>query len=181
MSSPFAADYQELSDRIGAAGAEVSPAEAQGMLCGLICGGEGDELEARWLDAVFGPGEPGDVLAAEARRAWIGAAASMREAIEGPGMGLTLLLPGDDRPLAERAGALRDWSDGFLHGLGLLGAPERTLPSQTREVLRDFSEITRMDLDALDGSEEDESALEELTEFVWVAAMLVYEEVARKG
>jgi len=38
-----------------------------------------------------------------------------------------------------------------------------------------------MDLDALEGSEENEEAFEELREFVWVAAMLVYEEVARRG
>jgi len=45
-----------------------------------------------------------------------------------------------------------------------------------REVCDDFATITRLDLDNLEDSEENERALTELTEFVRVAAMLVYEE-----
>ena len=178
MSGWVPLDYQTLADRLGSAEVALSPAETHGTLCGLICAGSGDDAEARWLDAVFGPA---DVLAEESRRDWLGAASRTREAIEGPGLGFSPLLPQDDRPLIERAAALHEWTQGFLYGLGLAGISEKGLSGQAREVLKDFAEITRMDLDALEGSEEDEEALEELREFVWVAAMLVYEESARKG
>lgn len=174
-------DYQALADRLTSLDVALSPAEAHGTLCGLICGGGGGDAEARWLDTVFGQTVLDHGPAAANRRDWIDAADRTREAIEGPGLGFSPLLPEDSRPFVERACALHEWAQGFLYGLGLAGLAEETLSSQTREVIRDFSEITRMDLDALDGSEEDEAALEELREFVWVAAMLVYEEQARKG
>jgi uncharacterized protein len=181
MSEPSAPDYDQFAERLRSADAGLSPAEAHGTLCGLICGGGGAEVEALWQEAVLGEIAPGDVLAQECRQQWRGAAERTRESIEGAGLGLSLLLPPDDRPLEERAIALHQWSRGFLYGLGLLGAPQGRLSAQTQEVLGDFAEITRMDLDALEGSEENEEAFEELREFVWVAAMLVYEEVARRG
>ena len=181
MTGSVSLDYQTLADRLGSADVTLSPAETHGTFCGLICGGSGDDAEARWLDAVFGPARPGDVLAEESRRDWLGAASRTREAIEGPGLGFSPLLPQDDRPLVDRAAALHEWTQGFLYGLGLAGISEAGLSGQAREVLHDFAEITRMDLDALEGSEEDEESLEELREFVWVAAMLVYEASARKG
>lgn len=65
---------------------------------------------------------------------------------------------------------------GFLFALGVLGVGEQDLSEQTREVFHDFSELTRLDLGALDEGEDNEAALTELSEFVWVAAMLLYQE-----
>jgi len=46
-------------------------------------------------------------------------------------------------------------------------------------VLGDFASITRLDLDDLEDSETNEEALAELTEFLRVAVMLLYEEQGR--
>ncbi len=104
-------------------------------------------------------------------------------------LGLALLLPDDDRPLRERAAALCDWVRGFLYALGLLGLTDRDLSAETREVIADFSQITRMDLDALpDGrpdaladDEPHEAALTEIAEFVAVAALLLREDRLAAG
>lgn len=106
-----------------------------------------------------------------------------------PELGLALLLPDDDRPLRERAAALCDWVRGFLYALGLLGLTDRDLSAETREVIADFSQITRMDLDALpDGrpdaladDEPHEAALTEIAEFVSVAALLLREDRLAAG
>ncbi len=171
--------YQALAEGLLALEVEMSPAETQGVLCGLICGG-GAQTPERWLGDLLGPAVPEDLLVAQTRRDWLARAAAARTAIEEGTLGRTLLLPGDDRPLAERAGALHQWSLGFLYGLGLAGRPQSEFSPQTREALGDFVEITRMDLDALEDSEENEAALAEVSEFVWVAATLVYEDLARK-
>jgi uncharacterized protein len=71
---------------------------------------------------------------------------------------------------------------GFLFAFGVLGISERDLSDETREIFRDFVELTRMDLASLHEGEDNENALAELIELVWVAAMLVYEErVAAPG
>ena len=56
---------------------------------------------------------------------------------------------------------------------------DSTLPQGAREALEAFSELTRMDLDALNNGDDDaeEAALVEVTEFLWVAAMTVYDEL----
>ena len=76
-----------------------------------------------------------------------------------------------------------DWCRGFLYGLGLAGISDRDLSEQTREVFHDFTEVTRLDLAGLEEGEDNEDALTEIVEFLWVAAMLVYEErvAAREG
>ncbi len=154
------------------------------MLCGLICGGAPDP-ERAWLDQVLPlPAPTPDPEAPDAPEAQVGSARAdlgafarqTQERIAGPALGFALLLPDDDRVLAERATALYDWVRGFLFSLGVIGFKERDLSAQAREVLRDFENITRMDLDALPDDEENEVALTELTEFVWVAGMLIYEE-----
>lgn len=121
-------------------------------------------------------GAGGDLLAAEAREGLARLADWTLGEIQGPAMGFTVLLPDDTVALEERATALYDWVRGFLFALGLLGIEEADLSRQAREVLNDFTQLTHLDLDALDDAEENEAALTEIIEFVRVAAMLLYQE-----
>ena len=86
--------------------------------------------------------------------------------------------PGDSAPLGERALWLYDWIRGFLYALGLVSLSESDLSEQGREILRDLTAITQMDLDDLEESEDNEQALAEVIEFVRVAAMLIHHERA---
>ncbi|WP_295393256.1 UPF0149 family protein [uncultured Thiodictyon sp.] len=174
-------EYDQMGRLLESSALAPSPSEAHGMLCGLICGGAPDP-ERAWLDQVLPLPAPDadapDAPDAQARDDLSAFARQTQERIGGPALGFALLLPDDDRPLAQRATALYDWVRGFLFSLGIIGIKERDLSDQAREVLRDFANITRMDLDVLPDDEENEVALTELTEFVWVAAMLIYEERA---
>lgn len=178
-------DYDRIGQRLRTSALSPTPAEAHGLLCGLVCAGAPDPGSA-WLDQIFAAGEPApdepaeetsaEPSAPEARAGLEALARHTLEQIQGPGIGLDLLLPDDSRPLAERATALYDWVRGFLFAFGLLKVSERDLSGQTREIYRDFVELTRRDTDSLDEGEENENALAELIEMVWVAAMLFYEE-----
>lgn len=178
--------YQPLAQCLAASALSPSPAEVHGILCGLICAGH-PQAEATWL-AEVGPEAPGADLPAqdlprECRGQLDALAARTRADIEGPGLGFSPLLPPEEAALHERAVAVYDWCRGFLYALGLTGIGERDLSEQTREVFRDFIEITRLDLEDLGEGEDNEDALTEIVEFLWVAAMLVYEErvAAREG
>ncbi len=179
-------DYDQIGNLLQASPLAPTPSEAQGMLCGLICGGSAAP-ESAWLDLLLpvpplnpdGDGDATQGQTVKSARAALGPLARRTlERIAGPGLDFPLLLPDDSQALAERATALYDWVRGFLFSIGVLGLAERDLSPQAREVLRDFADITRLDLEQLQEDEENESALTELTEFVWVAAMLVYEERA---
>ncbi|WP_295404862.1 UPF0149 family protein [uncultured Thiocystis sp.] len=176
-------DYDRIGRLLEVSPLNPSPGEAHGILCGLLCGGDPDPLDAWFLQLLPAaePTEPADPLLAGVREGLSDLATATQIGIRDPDLGFRPLLPDDDRPLAERATALYDWVRGFLFAFGVLGVAERDLSAQTREILRDFADLTRMDLDDLDDAEENEEALAEVTEFIRVAAMLIHDERASPG
>jgi uncharacterized protein len=145
------------------------------MLCGLICGGDADP-EATWLSQLRPESEVGDLPAEEGRQALSVLARRTLDEIRGSEFGLTLFVPDDNRPLAERATALYDWVRGFLYAWGTLDLSDAEPSEEIGEVLRDFTDITRMDLDTLEDDEQNEEALTEVSEFIRMAAMLIHQE-----
>jgi uncharacterized protein YgfB (UPF0149 family) len=171
-----ASNFDGLGERLALL-SELAPtvSEAHGMLCGLLCA-HAPDAEHVWVEELLRGSDPQDLNAAELGDELRRLGEGTREEIEGPGLGFSPLLPPEDRPLRERAVGLYDWSRGFLYGLGLAGVDASQLSEQTREALDDLADVTRLDLDSLDEGEDNEEALVELVEFVWVAAMLIYEE-----
>jgi uncharacterized protein YgfB (UPF0149 family) len=105
---------------------------------------------------------------------------------QGDDIALELVLPEEDASLRTRAEGIYDWARGLLLGLGLAGLRAENLSDQGREVLDNLLDITRLDLDGLDPEgglapevDEEESALMELHEFLWVAARLLHEDAGR--
>jgi uncharacterized protein YgfB (UPF0149 family) len=168
-------DDDRLARYLAAGALCATPSEAHGILCGLMCGGDADP-ESTWLRQLLPESEAGDLLIEEGREALAALARLTREELEASEFGFTLLLPDDSRPLAERALALYDWVRGFLYAWGTLDHAGADPSAETREILRDFTDVTRMDLDRLDEGEQNEEALTEVSEFIRVAAMLMYQE-----
>ncbi|MCP3868055.1 MAG: YecA family protein [Gammaproteobacteria bacterium] len=170
-------EHERLERRIASGNLETGGSEAHGMLCGILCGG-GVDSSALWMSALFDGVDEADLLVGECRQEMDRLYQQTREALEGPESTMEPLLPSERLPLKVRAEAVRDWSRGFLYGIGLAGISQDALQSeQTREALHDLAEITRMDLGVLGDDEDDEDALMQVSEYVWVAAMLVYHEL----
>ena len=167
-------EYDRIGQLLESSALSPTPGEAHGILCGLICGGSPDPVRA-WLEQVLPSPDPdaSDPLGGEVREGLDNFARQALDRIRSQEMGIDPLLPEDLRPLVERATALYDWVRGFLYALGVLGISERDLSEQGREAMRDFADLTRLDLDALDEGEDNENALAELVEFVRVAALLI--------
>jgi uncharacterized protein YgfB (UPF0149 family) len=169
--------YARLARQLAAAEVDATPAEVHGTVAGLLCAGVPDSFE-RSEGELLEEAVEGNVLAEECRRSLRALHDATAAALDDPDMGLSLLLPDDDRPLAERAGALRDWCEGFLYGLGIAGiSTEQGLSAEGREALRDIAELTRLDAEHVADSEDEEGALTEIGEFVRVAVLLSREDV----
>ncbi len=160
-------DYQECRQALVEAGVELAPAEAHGILCGLLCA-RGDPGVARWLEE----------LALDPRRTGgqEGLAALLRHAVAGmrsEQLEFTPLLPGDERELGERVVALAEWSRGYLYGLGIGGVGELSaLPAECRELIDDLARFARLDSSEV-GGEDDEWSFAELVEYLRVGVELV--------
>lgn len=204
MTAAMDSPYSRLAKGLQDSPLNVSPAEAHGLLCGLLCVGVQD-AEVRWAREVFGTGAQSDPVADDEELgledlppALRHLARETRAQFMGDDLALSLVLPEEEAPLRERAEGLYDWTRGLLLGLGLAGLKAEALSDQGRELLDDLLAITRLDLESLalahagdkvgegegEGDmedEEEESALMELREFLWVAVRLLHEETGRVG
>jgi uncharacterized protein YgfB (UPF0149 family) len=98
-----------------------------------------------------------------------------------------LMLPDDDEPLEARVEALGVWCQGFVFGIAIGGIKEDTeLPADSKELIKDIIEISRagyvVDEEAElavseEGDEEDEVAFMEVSEYVRMGILLIYEEL----
>lgn len=171
-------DYHELDSRLIASELGAGAAEAHGILCAVLCAGEPEAIES-WIAELLAGMDADDSSLRECRGFLRDLATDTRAEIGGPQVAFTPLLPDDSAPLPERVTGLYDWVRGFLYGLGLAGVDADRLSGPAREAFEDVAAITHLDLRDLDDSEENEQALMELTEFVRVAVMLIYEDTVR--
>lgn len=90
---------------------------------------------------------------------------------------LELLLPEDNESVVVRAKHLADWCEGFLYGMGLGSLGE--LSPEVSELLRDFGDISMVELPEVtdDDVADVEADLMELTEFVRMGCLMIYEEL----
>jgi uncharacterized protein YgfB (UPF0149 family) len=169
-------DFDELARALRSLNAGLGAADLHGSLCGYLCaGGQGEErfLEAMSLRELLGTDADAQARAAVARL--FRRSSSDLDDVE---FAFEPLLPDSERPLAERTGALLQWCQGFVGGLGLGGfADEQRLSADGREVLRDLLEIARSNVSHDSDEEVDETALAELVEFARVGALLLREDL----
>ncbi len=172
-------DYASVDAALQRCGLRQCPSELHGFALGMAVGGVPEPLTI-WQNEVYAAFDPDDVLANECRALLdrVFAAAFIGQTDQS--MTLTLLLPQDIVVDSTRLSALRDWCQGFLFGIGLAGeAVTSLLSAQTRELLNDFSEITRVDTDDVDNSEANQAALIEIEEYLREGVMLIRDELTQ--
>ncbi len=167
-------DYTRIQQLLSREHSMADAAEAHGTLAGCLCGASGYRFED-WLREILPEGRA-ERAARELLKDLFGATAS---ALIQPDMEFELLLPADAESLALRTQALAEWCQGFLYGLGAGSIPDASeLPGEVGELVRDFIEITRAEVDEGQDAEANENAYAELVEFVRVGVQLLFEELA---
>ncbi len=170
-------DFETIERQLGAAKVDLSPAEAQGLLCGLLCHSKGD-ARGIWVNELLDEGLPPASLN-KLQSVLDALYSSTSKSINNQEFGFEPLLPHDKCSISERSQALSTWCQGFLYGFGLSGNNmEKRLSDLGHEALKDLTEITRMDTELVEESDENEAAFVELDEFLRVVVMTIYEDLA---
>lgn len=157
-------DVAKAADRLSLAS---TPAELHGALCGWLAAGGADVLAWPALvmadDALPAPvqGDPLDCLR--------GASVSQ---LGDTDFGFKLLLPDDNVPVTERAGAMFDWCRAFLGGFGLAVA-DKQLSEEAEEAIADIANLATAQVDDVD-PEGDEESLAEIEEYLRMAVLLLH-------
>jgi uncharacterized protein len=162
--------FNDLQSVLAQSHALTDAAEAHGTLVGSLCSSRCSLAD--WLAEILPEGRT-DAFSNHSFRAVFDFTCGTL----GDGdLAFQPLLPEDDSPLNARTSALGEWCQGFLYGLGAGTAmPDSpALQGEAAEVVRDLTEITRVDVDPADGEETNEAAYAELVEFVRVGVQLLY-------
>lgn len=181
MSEPVMPGYTDVATALDRAVPEANVAEAHGVLCGCACL-MGFEATSAWVDEVLRDSDPSEALSSQCSEILRQVAGATWHSLEEGDMSLRLLLPEDEEPLETRTEGLAAWCEGFMHGLGLgqgnLGETVREAieTGVVREILEDFSELSRAAVEEGADDGESEAAYTELIEYVRVSAQLVFEE-----
>ena len=169
---PFC-DSEQLSQLLQRAGVPMSAAEVHGIASGLLCG-MSDDIQGDWQQALYSELDLDDVLVQECRAATDALLrASAEQLHDTDAYTFDLCLPDED-DLPAYAQGLADWCQGFLYGVGV-AAPkvEPSLSDEGREALRDMAEISKLDVSAVQGGEEETAALLQVEEYLKIAALTV--------
>ena len=166
--------YTSFAALLNTSGHAVSPAELQGLLLGRCCAGAGFAGPG-WLE------EAQDLFDSEVPSSLHAALLGLQDMVKAElvaesSVSLTLLLPNDDDPLAERTIAVGQWAQGFLSGFGgNIGNAE--LSKDVREILEDLVSIAQIQADE-EEDEDGEVAYMEINEYLRVAPLFIFTECA---
>jgi yecA family protein len=166
--------YQQLDSFFKPSDEINSAAEAHGLATGMLCI-NGQTQSAVWLRQLFGENAE---LNPEQAQILVRLFEETKASLESGDYDFEPFLPADDALLSEQVTALIGWCQGFLFGVGALyQSTEQS--GQTREILRDIAEFTKLDPDA--EGEEDEVAFMEITEYLRTAVLLLRAELGSNG
>lgn len=172
MTQTLSSAYAGLTKLLSETGHFITPAELQGLLWGITAAAAKKD-DYPDLPTILGEGE----LTESIQQAVEGLKEMVIKEFTDGSITITLLLPPDDDPLADRLSAMVDWGHGFLSGFGLV-KQDKPLADEVFEILADVDAITQLQIKV---KPEDEPRSErdymELMEFLKVVPLLVASEL----
>lgn len=179
-------DISQLEELLFDVDAALGAIESHGALCGMLCA-QGATEAAQWMLHVLGEHEQTSKTLQQAGKQLLQIHQLSVEQMNDSDAEFELMLPDDDEPLEARVEALGVWCQGFVYGLSIGGIKENTeLPEDSKELIKDILEISRagyvVDEEAEmavleEDDEEDEVAYMEVSEYVRMGILLIYEEL----
>lgn len=170
--------YQKVNDIFKLSEGLPSPAEAHGLICGFICAG--NKLDGKsWLDPMLAFLPKNIDLLTAYRTILLELYELSSIKLQSFEFDFELLIPDDDEPLQSRAEALSHWCQGFIIALNRMGISEADMVTvDAKEALNHIFEISNLDHAMIEVTEQDEQAYAEVVEYVRMAVLVVYSEIA---
>ncbi|PHM74353.1 YecA family protein [Xenorhabdus kozodoii] len=166
-------NYQSFDEILHQQSVALTAAEMHGLISGLLCSGNHNNQDSRWLALVHDLANDGlafsQVLVQPLRALY----ETTFELLDDSHFTFHLLLPDEEAGVFECADALAGWVNHFLLGLGVAN-PKLTEKPELKEIITDLRNIGMLGYDESEDQEELSQALEEVLEYVRVAVQLCY-------
>lgn len=156
----------------------ATASELHGLLTGLIAGGmfNGSSDYLTHMADLFNNGLAVKGSLKTASETVVG---EIFTQLQGDDMSFSLMLLDDDDPVNEQAEELVNWVQYFLVGFGLNQRDLKNCSNEVREIIEDFTNITRMDTD-LDDDNDTLADFYEIIEFIRISAVLCHQELGKQ-
>ena len=177
-------DYLKLEQVLHQGDADFTVAESQAIASGmLVVNIAADKLA--WVKLIVGEVDDSNNNQQRAIVSLDKLFEQTKKQLQDSNLEFNLLIPDDDDPISHRFNAVQDWCRGFLTGVALSGVSlenkESALPEDTRDLLKDFANISSsgdFDFEEEEGEDaESEIALAEIVEYLRMGALLINEEL----
>ena len=177
-------DYLKLEQVLHQGDADFTVAESQAIASGmLVVNIAADKLA--WVRLIVGELDDSNNNQQRAIVSLDKLFEQTKKQLQDSNLEFNLLIPDDDDPISHRFNAVQDWCRGFLTGVALSGVSlenkESALPEDTRDLLKDFANISSsgdFDFEEEEGEDaESEIALAEIVEYLRMGALLINEEL----
>ena len=169
--------YNQLASVLTQQGVGMTPAEMHGLISGLICGGNHD---SSWQTLVHDLTNEGMAFSQTLSLPLQQMHEAVGNSLEDEGFMFQLYLPEDDDiTVFDRADALAGWVNHFLLGMGVAQPKIGQVKGETGEAIDDLRTIAQLGYDEDEDQEELEQSLEEVIEYVRVAALLCHDTFTR--
>ncbi|EFE96124.1 YecA family protein [Serratia odorifera] len=170
--------YQSLTVALKGQSVALTAAEMHGLLSGMLCGGNRD---ASWQTLMHDLTNDGVAFPQALSLPLQQLYEITRETLEDDEFMFQLMMPdGEAVTVFERADALAGWVNHFLLGLGMMQPKLAQVKDEVGEAIDDLRNIAQLGYDEDEDQEELEQSLEEVVEYVRVAAILCHTEFSRR-
>ncbi len=175
-------DIARLDEMLFELDSALGACEAHGALCGMLCA-QGSTEASQWLVQVLGEHEDTSSTLQQVGKMLMQVYDITVAQMNNNDIDFEMMLPDEDDPLEDRVEGLGTWCQGFVFGLAVGGIKEDTeLPENSKELITDIIEISRAgyiadDEAELEATEEEEIAFMEVSEYVRMGILLIYEEL----
>ncbi|MCK5872536.1 MAG: UPF0149 family protein [Methylococcales bacterium] len=165
--------YQILNDIFQQHKTDTSVAEAHGIATAMLCSNPQSE-SYEWLNTLF---DENTQITADDRSLLVNLFEQTQSLLipEDSQFEFDLLLPeGDD--LSEIISALMQWCQGFLWAMGCASLPDKG-QDDTKEILRDMIEFTKLDSAVENDDDDAENAFMEIHQYLRAAVLIIRDDI----
>lgn len=164
--TPLSLDYDAANHILTELAATESAANAHGLLCGQCC--SYTELALNdWISMVLTPSQINHPYHSALEALY----QETLQQLNDTQFQFELLIANDQKPLTEQLASLIAWCQGFLTGLGL---GKIDTDDDVLEAIQDIAQIAKLSAHISD-SEENMQDYYQLSEFVRIAVLLIYD------
>lgn len=172
-------NYEKLDQILNQQAVALTAAEMHGLISGLLCGGNQDHSWQTMVHELTNEGLAFSQTLADPLRQLHEATA---HSLEDEEFMFQLLLPDDDNATVfARVDALAGWVNHFLLGLGMVQPKLDKVKGELKEAIDDLRNIGRLGYDEDEDQEQLAQSLEEVSEYVRMAAILCHNSFTHPG